>query len=195
MGDVVSVLGSGADLGVEFTFKVQDRAGGASVAVHEASGQAERFGAVILGDNIFSDSIAEDVDALSEGHDSAHLLLAEVPDPKRFGVAEFKDGELVRIHEKPRSPTSPFAVAGIYMYDNSVFEIIDDLQPSDRGELEITDVNSEFIRGQSATYRILNGWWTDAGTFESLATAAKFARICRLALFESTRNHRPHPVR
>ncbi|WP_206811178.1 sugar phosphate nucleotidyltransferase [Paradesulfitobacterium ferrireducens] len=176
MGDVVSLLGSGADLGLDFTFKVQDQAGG----IAQALGLAEQFVgadlcAVILGDNIFADSIKPFVDEFKAQGQGARILLKEVPDPQRYGVAEVKDGKITGIEEKPSEPKSNLCVTGIYGYDPDVFAMIKTLKPSGRGELEITDVNNTYIARGELRYDQLSSWWTDAGTFESLSLANKLA--------------------
>ncbi len=173
MGDVVTLLGSGKDLGCRFTYKVQDEAGG----IAQALGLAEYFCGggkmiAILGDNIFEDKLSKLKGDFKEKGSGAKLILKEVKDPNRFGVAEIRAGKLVGIEEKPKDPKSKLAVTGIYMYDPSVFDIIRTLKPSKRGELEITDVNNEYIRRGQASYEIMNGWWTDAGTFETLELAS-----------------------
>lgn len=170
MGDVVGLLGSGKDYGCRFTYRVQDEAGG----IAQALGLAEHFVhgdscAVILGDNIFQDDISNQVREFKEQKRGARILLKEVPDPHRFGVAELKGDKVVGIEEKPKKPKSNWAVTGIYFYDADVFKIIRTLRPSGRGELEITDVNNHYISQETLSYGMLNGWWSDAGTFESLA--------------------------
>uniref|UniRef100_A0A7C3RJA3 glucose-1-phosphate thymidylyltransferase n=1 Tax=Dictyoglomus thermophilum TaxID=14 RepID=A0A7C3RJA3_DICTH len=177
MGDVIELLGSGRDFGVEFTYKVQDEAGG----IAQALGLARHFVngekcVVILGDNIFEDDITPYVKEFEEQKEGAKILLKEVSDPQRFGVPEFKDGKIIAIEEKPKEPKSNFAVTGIYMYDSEVFEIIKTLKPSWRGELEITDVNNVYIKKGTLTYNILKGWWTDAGTPESLFRANELCK-------------------
>lgn len=177
MGDVIELLGSGHDFGVEFTYRVQDEAGG----IAQALGLARNFVGldlcvVILGDNIFEDDISPFVADFAAQKEGAKILLKEVPDPERFGVAEFRDGKIVGIEEKPQKPKSQYAVTGIYMYDATVFDIIKTLRPSRRGELEITDVNNAYIARGNLTYGILQGWWTDAGTPTSLALANELAR-------------------
>ena len=172
MGTLVSTLGSGSEMGVEFTYKVQDRAGGIAEALGLARGftHDERM-VVILGDNVFQDDIKPFVERFAKQDRGARILLKEVPDPHRFGVAEMKGDRIVAIEEKPKNPKSNFCVTGIYMYDERVFEIVRGLKPSGRGELEITDVNNAYgARGELA-FDVLPGWWTDAGTFESLARA------------------------
>lgn len=169
MGDVVNLLGSGKDFGVRFTYKVQDEAGG----IAQALGLAENFCggskmAVILGDNIFQDSLRDEVARFSEQASGARLMLKEVSDPQRFGVADVAGEKIVGIVEKPRQPKTNLAVTGIYFYDGNVFDIIRRQKPSGRGEMEITDVNNAYIARGDLTYGFLRGWWSDAGTFESL---------------------------
>jgi glucose-1-phosphate thymidylyltransferase len=176
MGDVVGLLGSGKEFGCEFTYRVQDEAGG----IAQALGLARRFGrggrtAVILGDNIFEASIAPLADAFRAQRSGAKILLQEVPDPGRYGVAVTEGNRVVNIIEKPQNPPSSLAVTGIYFYDESVHDIITALKPSRRGELEITDVNNAYLARGDLTFDILPGWWTDAGTFESLKHANELA--------------------
>jgi glucose-1-phosphate thymidylyltransferase len=181
MGDVVNLLGSGKELGVDFTYKVQDEAGG----IAQALGLAEQFVGndqmvVILGDNVFNDSITFYVNNFIAQGKGAKILLQKVDDPQRYGVAELDGNNIVSIEEKPLKPKSNYAVTGIYMFDNSVFEIIKTLKPSGRGELEITDVNNAYIRKKQLTYDILQGWWTDAGTHASLVRANELAKDINL---------------
>ncbi|MDG0873650.1 sugar phosphate nucleotidyltransferase [Paenibacillus thiaminolyticus] len=177
MGDVVSLLGSGSQMGVSFTYKVQDEAGG----IAQALGLAEQFVGydqmvVILGDNVFVDDITPYVSKFREQQSGAKILIQEVTDPSRFGVPEIQGNRIVSIEEKPTQPKSNYAVTGIYMFDYEVFGIIKKLKPSARGELEITDVNNAYIERGELTFDILQGWWTDAGTHESLARANELAR-------------------
>ncbi|MHC4338117.1 MAG: sugar phosphate nucleotidyltransferase [Planctomycetota bacterium] len=172
MGDVVSLLGSGREFGCRFTYKVQDEAGG----IAEALGLAENFAhgqpvAVILGDNIFQASLKAYADNFMSQKAGARVLLKQVTDAQRFGVAEVCDGKVVNIEEKPEQPKSDYVITGIYFYDADVFDIIRTLKPSGRGELEITDVNNAYIAKSQLAYDILDGWWTDAGTFASLNKA------------------------
>ncbi|MHC4343141.1 MAG: sugar phosphate nucleotidyltransferase [Planctomycetota bacterium] len=172
MGDVVGLLGSGREFGCEFTYKVQDEAGG----IAQALGLAENFASgqalvVILADNIFQVSLRQYVDNFAAHAVGARVLLKQVPDPQRFGVAEIADGRVVAVEEKPRQPKSDYIITGIYFYDALVFDIIRTLKPSGRGELEISDVNSAYIAKGQLCYDILDGWWTDAGTFGSLERA------------------------
>jgi len=181
MGDVIELLGSGRDFGLDFTFKVQDRAGG----IAEALGLAENFVkdekcVVILGDNIFKDNISGYVEKFEKQGEGAKVLLKEVENPERFGVAEIRGEKIISIEEKPKKPKSNFAVTGIYMYDSEVFSIIKTLKPSQRGELEITDVNNRYLEMNKLTYDFLKGWWTDAGTFESLFVANKLTKEIEL---------------
>lgn len=169
MGHVVSLLGSGKDYNCKFTYKVQDEAGG----IAQALGLAEQFAsgskvAVILGDNIFKAPLKQYADRFREQPEGARILLKKVPDPQRFGVAEVSDHTVMAIHEKPRQPVSDYAVTGIYFYDSRVFDIIKTLDFSDRGELEITDVNNAYIKENQLAFDVIDGWWSDAGTFESL---------------------------
>ncbi|ALA44129.1 MULTISPECIES: sugar phosphate nucleotidyltransferase [Paenibacillus] len=177
MGDVVNLLGSGREMGVTFTYKVQDEAGG----IAQALDLAEQFVGddqmvVILGDNVFEDDIAPFVDNFRNQTTGAKILLQQVQDPHRFGVAELQGERIVSIEEKPKEPKSDYAVTGIYMFDHSVFEIVKTLEPSARGELEITDVNNAYIANGTLTYDVLQGWWTDAGTHPSLARANELAK-------------------
>ncbi|WP_217593037.1 sugar phosphate nucleotidyltransferase [Cohnella sp. GbtcB17] len=177
MGDVVNLLGSGREMGVAFTYKVQDEAGG----IAQALGLAENFVnnesmVVILGDNVFSDSIAPYVKTFREKGNGAKILIQEVHDPKRYGVPELKNDRIVSIEEKPQQPKSNYAVTGIYMFDARVFEIIRTLKPSARGELEITDVNNAYIASGDLGFDVLQGWWTDAGTHASLTHANDMAK-------------------
>lgn len=181
MGDVVNLLGSGYNFEIEFTYRVQDQAGG----IAQALGLAERFVGddsctVILGDNIFEDEIAAHVADFAAQGQGAKILLKKVEDPERYGVAELKGDRIVSIEEKPRMPKSNYCVTGIYMYDARVFNIVKTLKPSGRGELEITDVNNAYITEGSLTYGIFNGWWTDAGTFDSLLKANELANGLKL---------------
>jgi glucose-1-phosphate thymidylyltransferase len=176
MGAVVALLGSGKEFGCEFTYRVQDEAGG----IAQALGLARRFGrggrlAVILGDNIFQSSLAEFAASYRRQPSGAKILVQEVDDPGRYGVAVTEGNRVVKIIEKPPNPPSRMAVTGIYFYDQTVYEIIASLKPSRRNELEITDVNNAFIARGDLTFDVLPGWWTDAGTFESLKHASDLA--------------------
>ncbi len=172
MGDVVTLLGSGKDFGCRFTYKVQDEPGGIAQALGLTEAICKDSSmVVILGDNIFTDDLTPYAREFHEQRVGAKILLKEVTDPQRFGVAEVKAGKVVGIEEKPKLPKGNLAVTGIYFFDGHVFEIIRTLKPSGRGELEITDVNNAYIARGQMTYSTLGGSWTDAGTFESLQTA------------------------
>ena len=169
MGDVVNLLGSGREFGCRFTYKVQDEAGGIAQALALAEGFAAGDSVVvILGDNIFQTSLKPYVDKYQTQQGGAQVLLKEVSDPHRFGVATIDGDKVIEIIEKPKQPKSNYSVTGIYFYDNTVFDIISTLKPSGRGELEITDVNNEYIAKGQMGFDMLDGWWSDAGTFESL---------------------------
>jgi glucose-1-phosphate thymidylyltransferase len=172
-GDFLRLLGNGKQFGAHLNYTYQEGEGG----IAEALGLAEHFAhgdriAVVLGDNLLQKSIKGAVDAFLQQPAGARILLKEVPDAERFGVAELKGDRILSIEEKPLKPKSHFAVTGIYMYDASVFDKIKTLKPSGRGELEITDVNNGYIREGTLSYSVLDGWWTDAGTFDSLLRAA-----------------------
>ncbi|WP_322906584.1 sugar phosphate nucleotidyltransferase [Paenibacillus sp. SGZ-1009] len=177
MGDVVNLLGSGKEMGITFTYKVQDEAGG----IAEALDLAEHFVngdqmVVILGDNVFEDDITPFVQNFNNQSVGAKLLLQQVEDPQRYGVAELDQDRIISIDEKPQQPKSDYAVTGIYMFDSQVFDMIKTLTPSGRGELEITDVNNMYIQRSQLSFDILTGWWTDAGTHASLAKANELAQ-------------------
>ncbi len=172
-GDFLRLLGSGNELGLRhINYTYQEAEGG----IAEALGLARHFigkdrFVVVLGDNIIEGGIRDAVSNFLLQKAGARILLKEVEHPERFGVAEIRDGRIVGIVEKPAHPESNYIVTGIYMYEHDVFDIIDGLTPSRRGELEITDVNNEYIRRGTMAYEILSGWWTDAGTFDSLLGA------------------------
>lgn len=173
-GHFLELLGSGAEFGVHLTYEIQEKAGG----IAQALGLAEDFAdnehvTVVLGDNIFQDNVGKAVMTFKSG---ARIFLKEVPDAKRFGVAEINGNKIISIEEKPALPRSNLAVTGLYIYDPGVFEIIRTLKPSGRGELEITDVNNEYIRLGKMDFSTLQGYWSDAGTFESLFRASELVR-------------------
>ena len=170
-GHFLELLGSGTNFDAHFTYEIQDEAGGIAQALSLAEDFADDDDvAVILGDNIFQDNVTDAVQAFTSG---AHIFLKQVQDVERFGVAEIdkNSGNVLSIEEKPKVPKSDYAVTGLYIYDNRVFDIIKTLKPSGRGELEITDVNNEYIRQGKMRYSVLDGYWSDAGTFESLLCA------------------------
>ncbi|HSB03843.1 MAG TPA: sugar phosphate nucleotidyltransferase [Thermodesulfobacteriota bacterium] len=172
-GDFLKLLGNGKEFGLRhINYTYQEGEGG----IAEALRLAEFFAAgekicVVLGDNVIESNIRKAAEGFRKQKGGAKILLKEVPDPHRFGVAEFKGDRILSIEEKPKVPKSSYAVIGIYFYDAAVFDIIKTLKPSHRGELEITDVNNRYIDEGLMTYDILEGWWTDAGTFESLLRA------------------------
>ncbi|MFH1229163.1 MAG: sugar phosphate nucleotidyltransferase [Candidatus Aenigmatarchaeota archaeon] len=177
IGDFMQLLGSGKEFGVDLTYKVQDEAGGIAQAIQLAKDfVGEGKFAVILGDNVFEDDIKDYVKEFEGSGSGAMVFLKEVDDAQRFGVAEIDGGSIVGIEEKPKNPKSNLAVTGLYMYDSKVFEIIKTLRPSARGELEISDVNSSYVKSGSLSYKILSGFWSDAGTFESLHRATGFVK-------------------
>jgi glucose-1-phosphate thymidylyltransferase len=180
-GDFLRLLANGKGFGlshIDYTY--QEGEGG----IAEALGLAEHFAdgqkiCVILGDNIIERSIREAADAFRAQERGAKILLKEVPDAERFGVAEIDGDRVVNIEEKPAKPRSNYAVTGVYMYDGTVFDKIRTIVRSARGELEITDVNNAYIREGTLTFSYLDGWWTDAGTFESLLRAGNLAAQSR----------------
>jgi glucose-1-phosphate thymidylyltransferase len=184
-GDFLKLLRNGRDFGLEhLNYTYQEGEGG----IADALSLAEYFAdgdpiCVILGDNIFENGIRPAVEGYP-GH-GARVLLAQVEDPERFGVPTIEGDRIVRIDEKPTEPRSRYAVTGVYVYDPRVFEIIRGLEPSARGELEITDVNNRYIEWDDLTYGTVEGWWTDAGTFESLQRAS--ALIARKRSSETAR--------
>jgi glucose-1-phosphate thymidylyltransferase len=173
-GDFLKLLGNGKAFGLKhINYTYQEGEGG----IAEALSLVEHFAAkepvcVVLGDNIIEGNVAGAVRSYREQGRGAKIILKKVPDPERFGVPELSGRKVLRIEEKPASPKSEYAVIGIYMYDREVFDIIRTLKPSGRGELEITDVNNAYIKREAMTWEELEGWWTDAGTFESLLRAS-----------------------
>ncbi len=169
-GDFLKLLGNGKEFGLkEIHYTYQEGSGG----IAEALGLAEDFAddgpvAVILGDNIFENNIRSAVEDFKKQIMGAKFFLKKVTDPERFGVAEIKGKNIIKIIEKPKNPKSNYAVTGLYMYDHQVFDVVKTLKPSKRDELEITDVNNFYIKQQTATFETVKGFWSDAGTFESL---------------------------
>jgi glucose-1-phosphate thymidylyltransferase len=172
-GDFLRLLSNGKEFGLKhLNYTYQEGEGGIADALRLAENFAEGEKiCVILGDNILQGSIKQAVDDFQRQPRGAHIILKEVPNPERFGVPVFEGERIIRIEEKPARPASRFAVTGIYFYDSTVFAKANQLKPSSRGELEITDVNNAYLREATLTYSILEGWWTDAGTFESLRAA------------------------
>ena len=174
-GDFLKLLGNGKEFGLKhLNYTYQEGEGG----IAEALGLVEHFAddepvCVVLGDNIIEKDIKSAAREYLQQGSGAKILLKRVPDPQRFGVPELDGENVVRIEEKPAEPKSEFAVIGIYFYDHTVFDVIRGLKPSERGELEITDVNNHYIERDEMTWSELEGWWTDAGTFESLNLASR----------------------
>ena len=173
-GDFLRLLGNGKDFGLQhLSYAYQEGEGGIAdalrLAEHFADGDSI---CVVLGDNIIETNIVEGCDKFRENGHGAHIFLKEVPNPQRFGVPVFEGGRIARIEEKPAHPKSNYAVTGFYLYDGTVFEKIRTLKPSGRGELEITDLNNQYIAEGAMQHSVLEGWWTDAGTFESLLLAS-----------------------
>lgn len=194
-GDILRLLGNGRQFGLSsLRYAYQEGEGG----IADALGLAARFAGddsviVVLGDNILQYSIRHAVEAFEQQGKGARILLKEVPDPERFGVPVFDQDRIVAIEEKPKHPKSHYAVIGVYMYDRTVFDVIPTLVPSARGELEITDVNNHFLRQGSLTYSIIDGWWTDAGTFDSLMRAALLVQETGGANLPLPEPPAPHP--
>ena len=172
-GDFLRLLANGKDFGLQqLNYAYQEGEGGIADALRLAEHFADNGAVcVVLGDNIIENNFLDAAESFRKQGRGAHIVLKEVHDPERFGCPEIADGRIVRIEEKPRKPKSRFAVTGIYMYDTSVFEKIRRLKPSGRGELEITDINNMYLEEGALSHSILEGWWTDAGTFESLRHA------------------------
>lgn len=176
-GDFLKLIGNGKEFGLQHVnYTYQEGEGG----IAEALGLAEFFAdndkiVVVLGDNIIEKNIKRQVEAFEKQKKGAKILLQRVKDPQRFGVPVFNGDKIIKIEEKPKEPKSEYAVTGIYMYDSRVFDIIKTLKPSARGELEITDVNNNYIQKGEMTWDVLEGWWTDAGTLDSLLYAGKMA--------------------
>ncbi|OGY64301.1 MAG: spore coat protein [Candidatus Harrisonbacteria bacterium RIFCSPLOWO2_02_FULL_41_11] len=173
-GHFVNLLGSGKKFGVDLSYDIQEDAGGIAhaLAIAEDFANKDKI-AVILGDNVFMDSgeLKKGVDDFKKQEDGAKIFLKSVSDAHRFGVAEVKENKVIGVEEKPKQPKSNLAVTGMYLYDNNAFDIIRGLQPSGRGELEITDVNNHYIEKNQMSYHVLESEWTDAGTFDSLLRA------------------------
>jgi len=178
-GDFLRLLGNGSEFGLkDISYTYQEGEGGIADALKLAEDFADNDKIVVmLGDNVIESDITGAVKEFNRQEKGAKIFLKEVDNPERFGVAEIKDGRVINIAEKPEKPVSRYVVVGIYMYDSDVFEIIRSLKPSSRGELEITDVNNEYIKRGIMAYSILEGRWTDAGTsFESLFRASSLVR-------------------
>jgi len=177
MGDVVNLLGSGRDLGLDLTYRVQDEPGG----IAQALGLCEHFATessflVALGDNILQDDLSSEVQTYQRQGGGARILLKSVPDPEHYGVPQFEGDTITRIIEKPNNPPSEYAVTGLYFYDAKVFDYIRMLSPSGRGEYEVSDLNTAYVRQGNLTFGILKGWWGDAGTIEGWHQANELAQ-------------------
>ena len=172
-GDFLRLLSNGKEFGLKhLNYTYQEGEGGIADALRLAENFADGDKiCAVLGDNILEGSIRNAAQRFEDQPQGAHVLLKDVPNPERFGVPVFNRERITRIEEKPRHPASRFAVTGVYFYDSTVFEKIAELKPSSRGELEITDVNNAYLEDGTLTYSFLEGWWTDAGTFESLKLA------------------------
>lgn len=172
-GEFLRLMGNGNEFGLRhLNYTYQEGEGGIAAALSLAEHFADNGKiVVVLGDNIIEKNIRKAVDAFRKQKDGARIMLKEVPDPQRFGVPVFEGDRIVRVEEKPAKPASQYAVIGIYMYDERVFDFIKTLKPSQRGELEITDVNNFYIHDGKMEWDIIDGWWSDAGTFESLQYA------------------------
>ena len=172
-GDFLRLLANGKDFGIQgLNYAYQEGEGGIADALRLAEHFSEgKQICVVLGDNIIENNIAEAARRFRDQKKGAHIVLKEVEDPERFGCPDIQNGRIRRIQEKPKQPKSSYAVTGIYFFDSSIFDKIKKLRPSARGELEITDINNMYIEEGTLTYSVLEGWWTDAGTFESLRKA------------------------
>jgi glucose-1-phosphate thymidylyltransferase len=180
-GDFLRLLGNGEAFGLRqlnYVYQVGEGGIAAALRLAEPFADGEPL-CVILGDQILERSIRPIVDRVRKQAQGAHIVLKEVPDPNRFGVPVFENGRIVRIEEKPKNPASQYAVIGIYFYDHTVFERINPLVPSGRGELEITDLNNSYLADGQLSHSTLDGWWCDAGTFESLRLATNLVAESR----------------
>ena len=195
-GDFLRLLGNGKAFGLDhLNYAYQDGHGG----IAEALGLAEHFAdsepvVVVLGDNIFQDSLAPAVSAYRARGEGAMVLLKDVPDPQRFGVAELAGGQVRKIVEKPPVPPSSLAVTGCYFYDGQVFDMIRGLERSARDELEITDVNNLYVEAGAMSHRTLSGWWTDAGTVASLYRATRLVAETEAPVLRQARPETDAPV-
>ncbi|MFC1613016.1 sugar phosphate nucleotidyltransferase [Patescibacteria group bacterium] len=171
-GQFLDLMGSGKELGINLSYDVQEEPGGIAQALSIGEDFADNEKIIaILGDNVFEHNLIQAVENFEKQEKGAKVFLKEVTDPQRFGVPEIDGEKIINIIEKPKNPPTNYAVTGIYMYDSQVWELIKNLKPSDRGELEITDLNNEYIKQNNMSYEILKGEWIDAGTFEALLKA------------------------
>ncbi|MFC1720746.1 sugar phosphate nucleotidyltransferase [Patescibacteria group bacterium] len=168
-GQFFNLLGSGDQFGVKLHYEVQKEPLGPAHAINTAKDFSQREKIVVIfSDNIIEDGIKKYCDDFKKQESGAKVFLKRVPDPERFGIAEIKDGKIVSIEEKPVQPKTDLAVIGLYMYDSDVFDIYKTIKPSDRGEYEVTDLNKHYVANNKMAYEVLDGHWTDAGTFDSL---------------------------
>jgi len=176
-GDFLRLLGSGKEFGVRIAYELQDEAGGIAQALLLAEKfiKEDKF-MVILGDNIIEDNVRKEFEDFVKSGQKARIFLKEVPDAHRFGVAEIKGNAIASIEEKPKKPKTNYAVIGLYMYSRNVFGMIKNLKPSKRNELEITDVNNMYVKNGMMGFSIVNGFWSDAGTFQSLYRASTMVK-------------------
>lgn len=182
ISNFANVLSIGEALGLKFTYRIQEKAGGIAQALSLAADfVGEDNCLVILGDNIFSTDLRPYIEKYQRQSSGAKIFLRKVPDPHRYGVAEIQGDLVIGIEEKPTIPKSDLCVTGVYLYDKNVFNIIEGLKPSGRNEFEITDVNNAYILENKLTYDILDGWWIDAGTFDSILQANDYFREHDLA--------------
>jgi len=181
-GDFLRLLGNGKEFGLRhINYTYQEGEGGIAAALSLAEFFADNETlCVILGDNIFQLGIGDAAEAIERQGEGAKILLKDVEEPQRFGVPVFENGKVIKIEEKPKSPRSKYAVVGAYFYDSTVFDLIRTLKPSERGELEISDVNNCYIEAEKMSFDLLKGWWTDAGTFESLLRANNLVANSRI---------------
>lgn len=170
----LKTLGKGEEFGLNFSYKIQETAGGIAQALSLAKDFVKEDNVtVILGDNIYEEDFKKDISSFESG---SRIFLKQVQKPERFGVAELKEMKVINIEEKPNLPKSNYAVTGLYVYDSDVFKIISSLKPSQRNELEITDVNNKYISKGKMDARFVKGFWSDAGTFDSLYFTSKFIK-------------------
>lgn len=168
-GQFLELLGSGVELGLKLSYTLQENPGGIAQALSLCEDFADNEKvAVILGDNVYLDNFRTDIAKFKAEKKGARIFLKKVPDQKRFGVPEIEGDKIIKIEEKPTNPKSPYAVTGLYLYDHRVWGVIKTLQPSARGELEITDVNNFYVQDKTMKFSLVDGWWVDAGTFDSL---------------------------
>lgn len=176
-GSFTNLLGSGREFGADFTYKVQDEAGGIAQAIGLAENfiNNEKF-IVILGDNIFEDDISDHVKEFENSDKEAMIFLKKREDANRFGIAEIDGDKIIGTEEKPKNPKSDLAISGLYMFDGKTFDAIRNLNPSNRNELEVTDLINYYVKRGTLGFKIIKGFWTDAGTFESLHNASKLVK-------------------